>query len=261
MANRTCLGCGVELTGDVVTLEHALPRWLAKEIELPGVSLRHFLHDESKPEDTLLRSHELNTFGSKKVCCVCNNGWMSRLETEARPTILGLMNQQTNLLSLADDARLVLSRWAVKTAFMISTVQSIKFDLPWHVFRALGKQEDAGPDGCFVLGSQQPCLPKGFLYTCPADEFDRGKFVQVRVGFSVNHLHLVVVIPLTEDSRMVKTAGAIHIPLWPLQLHVLAGYKNIPETLRTPYDYLDFLTNLVEVGVVTRNNGIRLEVA
>ena len=72
---------------------------------------------------------------------------------------------------------------------------------------------------------------------------------------------MVTVIPLTQDSRMVKTAGAIHIPLWPLQLHVLAGYKNISETLGIPHDYLDFLTNLVEVGVVTPNNGVRLDVA
>src|ERR1700741_4799613 len=66
MMNRTCLGCGVELTGEVITMEHALPQWLAKEIEKPGVKLRHFLHDENKPEDTPLGSHGLNKFGAKK---------------------------------------------------------------------------------------------------------------------------------------------------------------------------------------------------
>jgi hypothetical protein len=74
MTARTCLGCGIELTSEVVTLEHALPQWLAKEIEMPGVSLNHFVHDESKPEDALLRRHKLNTFGSKKICCDCNGG-------------------------------------------------------------------------------------------------------------------------------------------------------------------------------------------
>ena len=62
MAKRTCLGCGVELTGEVVTLEHARPQWLADEIKLPGVKLKHYPHDEDKPQDALLRSHELNTF-------------------------------------------------------------------------------------------------------------------------------------------------------------------------------------------------------
>ena len=159
-----------------MTLEHALLQWLAKEIELSGVSLRHFRRDDSKQEDILLRSHPLKTFGSKTICCICNNGWMSRLEVKARrPLILGLMNQKTNLLSLSDDSRLVLSRWAVKTAFMIATVQTMKFDLPWSVFQRLGELEDEGPHRCFVLGSQQPSLPKGFLYTCPSDGFATGK--------------------------------------------------------------------------------------
>jgi|ERR1700733_14332144 len=50
MGDRHCLGCGTELTGEVITLEHSLPQWLAREIELPGVGLRHFMHDETKPE-------------------------------------------------------------------------------------------------------------------------------------------------------------------------------------------------------------------
>jgi hypothetical protein len=260
MATRTCLGCGIELTGEVVTLEHALPRWLADEIQIPGVSLRQFLHDEKRPEDTLLRNHQLNTFGSKKVCRVCNNGWMSRLESDAKPYILDLMYQKTSILALTDDARQTLSRWAVKTAFMISVVQTLQFDLPWPVFQNLGKHESDGPNGCFVLASQQPNLPKGFLYTCPSDHFVEGNPVQLRVGFSVHHLHFMVVIPIVQGPRLVRVAAAVHVPLWPLDLHVLAGYKPVPETLRTPNEFLDFLTNLVEVGVVSAKDMVRLEV-
>jgi hypothetical protein len=163
-AKRTCLGCGVALTGEVVTLEHALPQWLAKEIELPGVSLKHFRHNEEKPEDEVLRSHGLNTFGTNKLCAVCNNGWMSRLETAAKPLILGLMYQKTGITTLTDEARTILARWAVKTAFVISVTQSIQFDLPWAAFQGLGRNENEGPHGCFVLASQQQQLPKGFLY-------------------------------------------------------------------------------------------------
>lgn len=260
MSKRTCLGCGVELTGEGVSLEHALAQWLIREIELPGVSLNQFLHDQRKPEDTLLRSDQLNTFGSKKVCRVCNNGWMSRLESEAKPYILGLMHQKTNILTLTDDARQILSRWAVKTAFMISVVQTIQFELPWTVFQNLGKRENAGPSGCFVFASQQPNLPKGFLYTCPSDGFVEGSPIQLRVGFSIHHLHFVVVIPIVQAPRMVRIAAGIHVPLWPLNLHALAGYKPAPENIDTPHHFLDFLTNLVEVGVLSRNDVVPLEV-
>jgi hypothetical protein len=260
MAKRTCLGCGVELTGEVVTLEHALPQWLAKEIELPGVSLKHFLHDETKTEDKLLRSYKLNTFGSKKVCDVCNNGWMSRLETEAKPYILELMHQKTSILSLSDGARQILSRWAVKTSFMISVVQSLQFDLPWAIFQNLGKHEEEGPHGTFVLASQQAHLPKGFLYTCPSDGFSDGKPVQLRVGFSIHHLQFVVVIPIVEGPRMVRVAATVHAPLWPLNLHVLASYKPTPSLFGTPNLFLDYLTNLVEVAMVSSKDMVRLEV-
>jgi len=260
MAKRTCLGCGVELTGKVVTLDHALSDWLAKEIELPGVKLRHFLHDENKPEDTLLRSYQLNTFGSKKVCAICNNGWMSRLETPAKPLILNLMYQKVSILSLTDADRLTLSRWAVKTAFMISVVQTLRFELPWPVFQNLGKHENEGPNGCFVLATQQANLPKGFLYTCPSDGFVEGKPIQLRVGFSIHHLHFVVVIPIVEGPRAVRVGACVHVPLWPLDLHVLAGYERTPERYETADRFLDYLTNLVQVGVVSRKDAVLLEV-
>jgi hypothetical protein len=67
MAKRTCFGCGIELTGDVATLEDILPKWLAALIRQPNVKLNHFLHDETKAEDKVIRSHGLNTFKSYRI--------------------------------------------------------------------------------------------------------------------------------------------------------------------------------------------------
>jgi hypothetical protein len=260
MANKACLGCGADLTSESATLEHVLPQWLAKEIERPGINLEHSLHDERRPEqDTVLRSHGLNKFATRKVCAACNNGWMSRLESGAKPLILGLMYQKTSILTLTDEARLVLSRWATKTAFMISRVQSMQFELPWATFQRLGEYEKEGPQGCLVLGSQQPGLPKGFLYTCPSDEFPVGTPVQLRVGFSIHHLHFVVVIPIVEGLRMISAGAAVHVPMWPLDLQILSGYKPVPEKIETPNAFLDFLTNLVAVGIVQRKSVVHLE--
>jgi hypothetical protein len=130
------------LTGGVATRKHALAQWLAAEIELPGANLRHYLHDEEKIEDELLRCHGLNNFAVKNVCANCNGGWMSRLEDHARPFILGLLNQQTALRDLLPESRLVVSRWAVKTAFMILSIQQTKHELPWRKFRNLGIDEE-----------------------------------------------------------------------------------------------------------------------
>jgi hypothetical protein len=184
---------------------------------------------------------------------------MSRLESEAKPHILGLMHQQTSILALTNDARQTLSRWAVKTAFMISVVQTLQFELPWHAFQNLGKNEHDGPHGCFVLASQQANLPKGFLYTCPSDGIE-GNPVQLRVGFSIHHLHFVVVIPIVQGPRMVRVAASVHVPLWPLDLHVLAGYEPTPQSFETADRFLDYLTNLVQAGLISKKDVVRLEV-
>jgi len=48
-------------------------------------------------------------------------GWMSLLEHQANPLILQLMKAERSILMLTDDERRILSRWAVKTAFLITT--------------------------------------------------------------------------------------------------------------------------------------------
>ena len=251
MTNRTCLGCGVELTGDVVTLEHILPQWLASEIEMPNVKLQHFRHDDGNKENTLLRAHGLNTYATRQVCFRCNGGWMSRLENQAKPLILSLMKVERSVLMLTDDERRILSRWAVKTAFLITTSETTKFPMPWEVLYALGRDEGAGPERCYVFACQQSNLSKGFLYNSPSDYLSEDGLIQARLGFSIQHLHFVVFVPFDKRPRLARIAAGIHTPLWPLGLGCFAVYKPIPTELKTVYEYLNFLTNLIEVGLVT----------
>lgn len=178
---------------------------------------------------------------------------------QAKPHILELMSQKANLLSLDDEVRLILARWAVKTAFMIASVQTIQFDLPWAIFQRLKTHPAEGPVSCFVFASQQPSLPTGFLYTCPSDELPLGRPIQVRIGFSIHHLCFVVVLPIVGGARTIRTAASIQVPLWPLDLHVLAAYKKAPENLTTPNQFLDFLTDTVQVGLVDTHDAIRLD--
>lgn len=253
ITNRRCVGCRAELTGGVATREHALARWLAAEIELAGARLKHYLHDEEKTEDELLRSHGLNNFAVKNVCADCNGGWMSRLENHARPFILGLINQQTALRDLLPDARLVVSRWAVKTAFMILSIQQTKHELPWRKFENLGTDEERGPDGCFVLAAQLAMLPDGFSYTChPNILSETQPPVQFRVGFAVNRLHLVVIIPVLEGQRVLRFDPNIHVPLWPSALVRLASPQSgYPAGFDSVARMQDFLTGLVEAGIAS----------
>ena len=248
---KTCVGCGAPLTKETQSREHILPQWLAQEVRLPDQSLKHYLHDEDATENVLLRSHDLGSYAIKNVCASCNNGWMSRLESRAKPVLLGLMNQQSSLLQLSLDDRTAISAWAIKTAFMIASALQSKTDLPWKLFGQLAVEPERIPVECFVLAAQPPFLPEGFLYACPTAIMPEGQEpAHICVGFTVRHLHFVVVIPLFPADRVVRTSS-IHTPVWPLDLEIGVVYRNFP-TFSLPSDLINYLTSIVEVGVVLR---------
>jgi hypothetical protein len=250
MANSACVGCGKPFTEVARSREHILPGWLAQEIKQPELSLKQYLHDEDKTENELLRDHDLGSFVIKSVCETCNNGWMSRLEGRAKPLILDLMNMRVSHLELSPEQRTTLSAWAIKTAFMIASAQQSITDLPWHLFSQLGEEPQRVPTECFVLASQLPFLPKGFLYACPSDASPESGSVQVRIALSINHLHFVVVIPQFPAQRIVQTSG-VHIPLWPLDAEIIVRYETFPR-LKTASELINFLADLVHAGIVTR---------
>ena len=253
MVSRTCAGCGAALTKDCISREHILPQWLAKEIHQPDISLKQYRHDEDLLPDELLRSHDLGSFAIKNVCASCNNGWMSRLETRAQSLVLNLMHMRSSLFQLTEDQRSTLSAWSIKTAFMIASVQPSISELPWHLFRRLAEEPQQVPVECAVLGAQLPFLPKGFLYSCPTDILEPGgHIVQVRIGFSIHNLHLVVVIPMTEAKRTVRASG-VHIPLWPLNVEIRVMYQHLP-TVPLASELINVLTQLVEAGIMHRRD-------
>ncbi len=220
MVNRTCVGCGIPLTKDVISREHILPQWLAEEVRQPDLSLKQYRHNEDIAQDELLRSHDLGSFAIKNVCIPCNNGWVSQLEGRAQPILLGLMNMKTSLLQLSIAERSTVSAWAIKTAFMIASAQQSLPALPWELVRGLAEQPENIPTQYLVLAAQLPFLPKSFLYACPTDHLSASEDpIQVRVGYSINNLHFVVVIPFHDGARIVRTSG-VQLPLWPLDMEI-----------------------------------------
>jgi len=97
----------------------------------------------------------------------------------------------------------------------------------WEILYGLGRDEMAGPDGCFVFTCQQANLPKGFLYTSPSDYFSNEGIIQARLGFSVQHPQFVVFVPFDQRRRFARIAAGIHTLLWPLGLLCSANHKHL----------------------------------
>ncbi len=132
---------------------------------------------------------------------------------------------------------------------MVASAQQSIGDLPWHLFRQLGEEPETVPRECFVVAAQLPFLPKGFLYASPGDVLPQFHDpVSVRVGFAIHHLHFVVLLPLLEAERVLRTSG-VQLPIWPLDLEILVNDENFP-TIAVPGDLINFLTSLVQAGIV-----------
>jgi hypothetical protein len=84
--SRACLFCGVQGTG-TLTHEHVVQRWLIAHLALPPDDLMaHAVADSRTGELThQLRVHSTHNFVEGRVCEDCNCGWMSTLESEAKP--------------------------------------------------------------------------------------------------------------------------------------------------------------------------------
>ena len=112
---RTCVFCGG--TGKM-SAEHVFPQWsreYLREVEGKGTHTRKILHGDGRIS---ARSHKADpaTATVKTVCASCNNGWMSRLESEAMPFLLSMIKGHRR--TYYDAGKALIARWTLKTALV-----------------------------------------------------------------------------------------------------------------------------------------------
>jgi hypothetical protein len=113
---RSCVFCG----GDVDSREHVYPDWLTDELPGEGI-FRHEIEREGvaiPPWSTARVSMRV-----RQVCGACNNGWMSRLETRAKPLIGPMTRGEPFELRTWRDYATV-TAWGYKTALMLALTVS-----------------------------------------------------------------------------------------------------------------------------------------
>lgn len=115
-----CIFCG----GTGLSKQHVWPRWLATVLDcgapehtqvitrldnvVPG---RVTIHPELRREQGDFFSRKI-----RKVCRRCNSGWMSRLETQARPHLTAMILNHSHTLSA--NAQGSIAAWVAMTTVM-----------------------------------------------------------------------------------------------------------------------------------------------
>jgi hypothetical protein len=103
-----CIFCG---KGDSKPhKEDVLPKWIAREFGNDPWEIK------SQTSDRTFKARNHLGLVSRAPCTQCNNGWMSKLESAAKPVIAPLMNDTPS--ELTPEQQLVIARWLVKTCIM-----------------------------------------------------------------------------------------------------------------------------------------------
>lgn len=144
-ASVLCAFCGEPMNSAEErdrTREHAFPRWLDEFI--PGIQDDKTFTATVNSGETgeVLRSwksQKLN-FRAKRVCGDCNNGWMSRLETAAKPALASILNGHRR--EYFRGGQNVMAGWAIKTALALELVNRDDYPpIPPQHFRDITETE------------------------------------------------------------------------------------------------------------------------
>jgi hypothetical protein len=104
---RTCVFCGRRAD----SLEHVWPQWISRHLANRGPFK---LVDRTRGR-TVQFGNVLDV-KIRRVCKTCNNGWMSQLETRAKPLLEPMFDGTPVTLHPNDQA--VLALWSIKTLMM-----------------------------------------------------------------------------------------------------------------------------------------------
>ncbi|MFB8426443.1 hypothetical protein ACFC4S_31015 [Priestia megaterium] len=133
-AKRVCLFCG---KSNAMSNEHVLPQWL---LEAMGIRKDNFkmVHSYLNVEISK-RQHNLENLVNGNVCVICNNGWMSKLESEVKNILLDMVYVRNigfiNKLKTDDVIRDKLAKWCYKTAIVLNNASNYRNLVPVAHFR------------------------------------------------------------------------------------------------------------------------------
>jgi hypothetical protein len=133
---RSCVFCG---SPSNLTREHVLPHWLNDL----GLDPEPSLH-QAGPLNKVPRQWSAKPFKTtvKLVCAACNNGWLSTLESTAKPVLAPLIRGEFRRLPYDDQT--LIAAWTCKTALvsLLAAAEKNKPGVPPSEYTTLYDQRD-----------------------------------------------------------------------------------------------------------------------
>jgi hypothetical protein len=225
--SRACIACGAPL-GANRTNEHIVAQWLLAELGISQERLTQLIADSARRETREARSpHAMDSFREGRICGKCNNGWMSTLESQAKEILPALVTGDRNITSLSDSEALVIARWTLKTAIVLSHAITLQRPLPAVHLRYLRANPQALPDQAGVFGAISSAarefsylqrnrwlnlVKSGTVVGEPNFAFMESE--AYKVSFGLRRLLLMAAFIPRPSSHFLLAAG-VHVPIWP----------------------------------------------
>ena len=128
--------------------EHVWPDWLLHHMGLDKSTMAN-THMDIGGGTVSRRVQSACSMVYGAVCAECNNGWMSGLETRAKPILVHLMSSASSTEVLSSEDAAALAKWAFKTAIVRNAGTNYRSIVPRAHYRYL-YEERSIPPGVFV---------------------------------------------------------------------------------------------------------------
>src|SRR2546428_2169378 len=158
VSQRACVWCRNQLSASRAK-EHVVPDWLLRHLKVSSETVEATIAATADENVVSVRRHILDAMKEGRVCEECNCGWMSDLEQAAKPVLVPVIDGQRSVLTLSASERLLVARWAAKTAFMLnssSDQSNMGMRVPVEHFDFLRTHLDELPSGVGVFTGHGP---------------------------------------------------------------------------------------------------------
>jgi hypothetical protein len=216
--------------------EHVVPQWLLDHLEISAQDqLFQGLAGTADNEVTLNRVHASRRFVEGRVCSVCNNTWMSRLETSAKQILIDLIENRRTVSDLTLKENAIVAKWTVKSAYVLANVSIAGKPVASEHLWSLSGDNGTIPARVEVLACQTPWdqnisfIQIGYWpqiireggarrdSSSPEDAY--------KIAIQYRHLNLLVAYWPHEPSQFAIAAG-FHVPVWPRHALFFPSYVN-----------------------------------
>ncbi len=208
-----CIGCGP--TTSRPSGEHIFSKWLLKEFD-PNASMPLLRQHRDGSQQQVRVEIKLDSFRLKDVCETCNNGWMSKLEEDAKPIILDLIRNQRDLSNLNAEERGILAAWAGKTAVIESRAVGAECPIDGDYLQQI-RRRDGRPPATFAVAACRSGKG-GFAHMQVGvirDLIGGGKASGNIILIAIPTLAFACAFPMLPIPFRPMCVKSLYVPLWP----------------------------------------------